>query len=69
MIVNALQAVDEAKRQLIARGALEWVRQMHGNDVVFRFDVVEVVLVEGERPDVQRVANAFELPDNYYLPG
>lgn len=64
-----LAAVDEEKQQLIARGALEWLRLLNQPDLVFRFDVIEVILREGEIPDIQCVENAFELPDNYYLPG
>ncbi len=64
-----IDAVDAEKQRLIARGALEWVRLLHRRDIRFRFDVIEVVLKEGKRPDIQRVQNAFELPDNYYLPG
>ena len=64
-----IEAVDAEKQQLIARGALEWLRLLSRTDVLFRFDVVEVILTEGERPQIQRVENAFELPDNYYLQG
>ena len=64
-----IEAVDEQKQQLIARGALEWLRLLSRTDVLFRFDVVEVILTEGKRPHIQRVENAFELPDNYYLQG
>lgn len=63
-----IDAVDADKQQLIARGALEWVRLLSLKDVRFRFDVVEVILTEGERPHLQRIENAFELPDNYYVP-
>ena len=64
-----IEAVDAEKQQLIARGALEWLRLLSRTDVLFRFDVVEVILKQGERPHIQRVENAFELPDNYYLQG
>ena len=64
-----LDAVDAEKQQLIARGGLEWVRLLTRTDVLFRFDVVEVILTEGKRPDIQRIPNAFQLPDNYYLQG
>ena len=28
----------------------------------FRFDIVEVILTEGERPEVRVIENAFQLP-------
>jgi putative endonuclease len=64
-----ISAVDAEKEQLIARGALDWLHLLGKKDVLFRFDVIEIILTEGEPPDIQRVENAFELPDNYYMPG
>ena len=64
-----IAAVDREKQQLIAQAALEWVRLLGRREVVFRFDVVEIILTENELPDIQRVEHAFELPDHYYLPG
>lgn len=52
-----LEAVDKAKRKLIRRGANEWLRLLGTRDIPWRFDVIEVVLLEGERPKVNRVEN------------
>lgn len=58
-------AVNRGKRRLIARGALGWLRLLDFPDVNFRFDIVEVVLVEGEMPDINLIRNAFQLPEPY----
>ena len=54
-----LDAVDEKKRALIRRGANEWLKQLRTREIPWRFDVIEVVLQEGEKPKVHRVENAF----------
>lgn len=63
-----LEAVNLEKQPLIARGALEWLRQLDQPGVPFRFDVVEILLQEGAPPQIERVPHAFELPEPYYLP-
>ncbi len=63
-----ITAVDQEKQHLIARGALEWLRLLGSTGPVFRFDIVEIVFTGGKPPDIQRVENAFELPDDYFLP-
>lgn len=40
-------AVTDEKRELIARGARAWMRLLDDPDVVFRFDVVEVIAGKG----------------------
>ena len=40
-------AVTDEKRELIARGARAWMRLLDDPDVVFRFDVVEVIAGQG----------------------
>ncbi len=57
-------AVNEAKRRLIARGALSWLRLLDNPDIVFRFDIVEVVMREGA-PAVSIIRDAFALPEPY----
>lgn len=42
------RAVNEEKRHLVLRGALSWLRLLNNPDVVFRFDIVEVILQPGE---------------------
>jgi len=54
-----LDAVDREKERLIERGANEWLRLLGTREIPWRFDVVEVVLREGEVPKVNVVRDAF----------
>lgn len=54
-----LDAVDRDKQRLIERGANEWLRLLGTREIPWRFDVIEVVLTEGEKPLVRRVENVF----------
>ena len=58
------RAVDSAKQQLIARGALAWLRMLDNPEIRFRFDIVEVVISESES-SVNIIQNAFGLPAPY----
>ena len=40
-------AVDRDKQKRIARGGLAWLRLLDDPDILFRFDVVEVIIAEG----------------------
>ena len=55
--------VDRKKRRLILRGAMTWLRMLDMPDIVFRFDVVEVVI--SATTEVRHIENAFRMPDNY----
>lgn len=63
-----IEAVDEAKQRLVARGAMAWLKLLDYPDVRFRFDVVEVVALEGHRPEVRHVRDAFQLPEPLIYP-
>ena len=54
-----LDAVDRGKQMLIERGANEWLRLLGTREIPWRFDVIEVILTDGERPYVHRVENVF----------
>ncbi|MDG1357890.1 MAG: YraN family protein [Akkermansiaceae bacterium] len=54
-----LDAVDRHKQQLIERGANSWLKLLGRRDFVWRFDVVEVILSDGELAEVNVVNNAF----------
>ena len=58
-IGRPLDAVDREKSRLIERGANEWLRLLGTREIPWRFDVIEVILSEGERPQVRRVENVF----------
>jgi len=61
------EAVDEHKQRLIIRGAMDWLRRLDDPSVIFRFDVIEVLLYDGEVPRVRRIESAFTLPDEYHV--
>lgn len=54
-----LDAVTVEKQELIERGARSWLGLLKDNDFQWRFDVVEVTLEEGERPEVHVVDDYF----------
>lgn len=58
-------AVDRNKQKRIARGGLAWLRLLGDPDILFRFDVVEVILPENAEPRIELLRNAFALPDPY----
>ncbi|HSV62953.1 MAG TPA: YraN family protein [Chthoniobacterales bacterium] len=60
-----LEAVNREKRNRIARGGLAWLRLLGDPDILFRFDIVEVIIAEGTEPRLEIVQNAFSLPDGY----
>lgn len=57
-------AVGADKQRLIQRGAQDWLRLLGHPRIKFRFDIAEVVLIEGELPRVNVIENAFQLPDS-----
>lgn len=60
-------AVNPEKQRLIQRGAAEWLRLLGNPQIVFRFDIAEVLLVEGVVPGINIIENAFQLPDSSTL--
>ena len=59
------EAVDRHKQKRIARGGLAWLRLLDDPDILFRFDVVEVIIAEGQEPRFELLRNAFALPEPY----
>lgn len=59
-----LDAVDRKKQRRILRGSMAWLRMLDLPDIVFRFDVVEVLV--DEPPRISVIENAFGLPSDYY---
>ena len=55
-------AVNAEKEELILRGARAWLKMLEGGETIrTRCDVVEIVLIEGEKPRVNVVESAFRL--------
>jgi putative endonuclease len=60
-----ISAVDREKQKRISRGALAWLRMLDNPDILFRFDVVEVVVADDAKLRVELVKNAFPLSKPY----
>jgi putative endonuclease len=62
-----IDAVTMDKRFLIARGAMAWLRLLDHPEgsINYRFDVVEVMLADGQPPDFNLVKGAFETPEPF----
>ncbi len=54
-----LDAVNKKKQLLIKRGATAWLNLLEDTDFQWRFDVVEVELIDGKVPEVTIVKEAF----------
>ena len=59
------EAIDRDQRKRISRGGLAWLRLLDDPDILFRFDVVEVIIAEGAEPRLELIQNAFALPEPY----
>jgi putative endonuclease len=60
-----IEAVDRQKQLRISKGGLAWLRLLDNPDVIFRFDVVEVLWSEEGEPRCELIQNAFELSQPY----
>jgi len=58
-------AVDRKKKKRISSGGLAWLRLLGDPDILFRFDVVEVILAEDAEPRLEHLQNAFSLSEPY----
>ncbi|CAA9218960.1 MAG: Predicted endonuclease distantly related to archaeal Holliday junction resolvase [uncultured Chthoniobacterales bacterium] len=59
------EAVRPDQQRRISRGALAWLRMLDNPDILFRFDIVEVVMRDGRKPRVEVIRNAFQLSAPY----
>lgn len=62
---NPGRAVNRKKQTLITKGAMAWLRALNFPEVIFRFDVVEVILEPGKPPNIEHLRNVFEMPAGY----
>ncbi len=58
-------AVGREKQKRISRGALAWLRMLDNPEILFRFDVVEVIVTEGAEARVELIRDAFPLAEPY----
>ena len=60
-----IEAVDRQKQLRVSKGGLAWLRLLDNPDVVFRFDVVEVLWPAEGLPKCELIQDAFELSQPY----
>ena len=60
-----LEAVNRQKQRRISLGGLAWLRLLGDPDILFRFDVVEVMMAQGAPPRIELIRNAFQLAEPY----
>jgi putative endonuclease len=60
-----ISAVNRQKQKRISRGGLAWLRMLDNPDILFRFDVVEVIVADNGKPRLELIKNAFPLSKPY----
>ena len=58
-------AVNAKKRRLLSQTALDYLKLIHRPQVRIRFDIVEVLLDQGEVREVRHLPNTFALSPPY----
>ncbi len=58
-------AVDARKRRLLSQTGLDYLKRLKNPPVKFRFDIVEVLLADGEVREVRHLPNTFTLSKPY----
>ena len=58
-------AVDRERRQRLTRAALDYLRLLRNPAVKIRFDIVEVLLANGEVKEVRYLPNTFAMEKPY----
>ena len=60
-----IEAVDRQKQRRVSKGGLAWLRLLDNPDILFRFDVVEVIIADDAKPRLELIKNAFPLSKPY----
>ncbi len=58
-------AVDKRKRRLLSQTALDYLKLLKNPQVKIRFDIVEVLLADGEVREVRHLPNTFPMERPY----
>ncbi len=58
-------SVDARKRKLLSQTALDYLRLLKNPPVKFRFDIVEVLLADGQVHEIRHLPNTFSLSKPY----
>lgn len=64
--VRPAAAVDRQKRRLMSAMAVAYVRRLKTREVRWRFDIVEVLLQDGEIREVRHLPHAFSGDERYH---
>jgi Holliday junction resolvase-like predicted endonuclease len=62
-----IAAVDRQKQKRISRGGLNWLRMLDNPDILFRFDVVEVIVAEDARPRLELIKTRSRCPSLTFI--
>jgi putative endonuclease len=60
-----IEAVDRQKQMRLSKGGLAWLRLLDNPDIVFRFDVVEILWPPDSAALCELIQDAFELSQPY----
>jgi putative endonuclease len=63
--VRPAAAVNKERRQRLSRAALDYLRLLRNPPVKLRFDIVEVLLNDGEIREVRHLPNTFQMERPY----
>ena len=63
--VRPAAAVNKERRQRLSRAALDYLRLLRNPQVKLRFDIVEVLLRDGEVSEVRHLPNSFAMERPY----
>jgi TIGR00252 family protein len=63
--VRPAAAVDTRKRRLLTQTALDYLRLLNNPEIKIRFDIVEVLLHDGEVREVRHLPNTFAMEKPY----
>ena len=59
------KAVNASKRKRLSKCALDYLRKLNNPQIKIRFDIVEVLLADGEVREVRHLPNTFNLSKPY----
>jgi putative endonuclease len=63
--IRPAAAVNKERRQRLSRAALDYLRLLRNPQVKIRFDIVEVLLHDGEVSEVRHLPNSFPMERPY----
>jgi putative endonuclease len=58
-------AVDARKRRLLSQTALDYLRLLKNPEVKIRFDIVEILLADGDVREIRHLPNTFPISKPY----